>query len=207
MSDPELAAVVLAGGLSTRWGRDKALAPWRGRRLLDHVVERLPDERASTVLVIRAEQDGTAWPAERIVHDDPGLPAGPLRGVIAGLEACETARAWVVACDLPLIHAGLLRFLAGVAAPDRPAVIPVWEGRPQPLVGVYRADTADALRATLAAGEHSLIDALVAADVLLVAEEECRRYDPRGESFLNLNRPDQAADLAERLAAEAGEDT
>ncbi|RKZ10371.1 molybdenum cofactor guanylyltransferase [bacterium] len=193
------AAVVLAGGLSTRWGRDKSLVRWRGGRLVDHVVARLPDERHETVLVVRREQGDTGWPADVVVHDDPDLPAGPLRGVIRGLEACTAECAWVVACDQPLISAPLLRHLADVLDPDRLAVIPEWGGRPQPLVGVYRSAAAARLAACLADGERSLIGALEALDVQMVDETQCRRFDPAGDSFLNLNRPEQLAELAGRF--------
>lgn len=194
-----IAAVVLAGGLSKRWGRDKALVPWGERRLVDHVVDNLPAERLETILVIRAEQGDRDWPADRIIHDDPNLPPGPLRGIIRGLEACRADRAWVVACDQPLLDADLLRHLAAVDAADSLAVIPTWDGRLQPLVGLYRKTAAASLAARLAAGERSLMDALKTLDTHIVDEAACRRLDPAGESFLNLNRPEQLAALTDRL--------
>ena len=106
-----------------------------------------------------------------------------------------------MACDQPLISAPLLRHLASVADPDRIAVIPRWEGRPQPLLGVYRKAAASRLTECLAAGERSLIRALEALDVQIVDEEPCRRFDPVGDSFLNLNRPEQLAALTARLPA------
>ncbi len=195
-----MAAVILAGGLSTRWGQqDKSLVVWQGQRLVDHVVARLPEERTATILVVREEQGADGWPTDVVVHDDPGLPAGPLRGVIRGLEACTTDRAWVVACDQPLISTPLLRHLATIDAPDSPAVIPHWAGRPQPLLGVYRTAAASRLARILADGERSLIKALTTLGAQVVDEEQCRRLDPEGESFLNLNRPEQLAALAVRL--------
>ncbi|MCP4571409.1 MAG: molybdenum cofactor guanylyltransferase [bacterium] len=194
-----IAAVVLAGGLSTRWGRDKALVRWGERRLIDHVTDSLPAERSETVFVVRPEQAYLDWPTGRVVYDDPTLPAGPLRGLIRGLEACQADLAWVVACDQPLLNTDLLRHLAEVDTTDTLAVIPHWDGRPQPLVGLYRQAAAAELAARLAAGERSLIDALKSLDTRPVDEAECRRHDPEGESFLNLNRPDQLAALTERL--------
>jgi molybdopterin-guanine dinucleotide biosynthesis protein A len=200
-----LAAVILAGGISNRWGRDKSLVAWRGRRLVDHVASRLPKERVTTVLVVRREQGRTDWPADVVVHDDPDLPAGPLRGVIRGLESCGAERAWVVACDQPLISTALLRHLAAVTADGRVAVIPEWEGRLHPLLGVYRTAAVASLAGRLAAGERSLLGALNDLGFHLVDEAQCRRLDPTGESFLNLNRPEQLAALAARMPVSGGE--
>ena len=199
-----IAAIVLAGGLSTRWDEDKALVSWNGRRLVDHVVDRLPEERSATILVVREEQGAEGWPADLVVHDDPELPAGPLRGVIRGLAACRTERAWVVACDQPLVSTDLLRHLAAGDASGSPAVIPAWAGRLQPLPGLYRTEARAAFTALQAAGERSLIDALKALGALIVDEGACLRFDPSGESFLNLNRPGQLAALSAHLAGPPG---
>ena len=93
-----VAAVVLAGGLSSRFGADKSRATWRGRSLAEHVLGSLPAERAQTIVVLRDDQAPDAWPGAQVVRDDPALPEGPLRGVIAGLRACATPLAWIVAC-------------------------------------------------------------------------------------------------------------
>ena len=156
----DVTAVILAGGRSTRFGGDKGLATWRGRRLVDHVLERLPVEKTRTVLVLRREQDEGSWPGVTIVHDDPDLGDGPLRGVIAGIAACRTAWAWVVACDQPLISADLLLALLQSAQPDDRILIPEWNGRLQPLTGLYALETGSLLNECAAAGEQSLIGAL-----------------------------------------------
>jgi molybdopterin-guanine dinucleotide biosynthesis protein A len=188
-------AIILAGGRSARFGSDKGLATWRGQRLVDHVLERLPVERADTVLVLRQEQDQGFWPGITTVHDDPGLGDGPLRGVIGGLEACRTPWAWVVACDQPLINADLLGALYRSAKPDDRVLIPEWKGRLQPLTGLYALETGPLLADRAAAGEHSLIGALKTIGFRVFTEEECLRYDPNGAGFLNVNRPEQLAEL------------
>jgi len=188
-------AVILAGGRSTRFGSDKGLAEWRGRRLVDHVLDRLPVERDGTVLVIRREQDDGAWPGVTTVHDDPARNEGPLRGVIRGLAACTTSWAWVVACDQPLVSADLfLALRASVLADDR-ALIPEWNGRLQPLTGLYAVQSGALLAECGAGGEQSLIGALKTVGYRVFTEEECRRSDPRGVGFLNINRPEHLVQL------------
>ncbi len=190
-----MTAVILAGGRSTRFGSDKGLATWRGRRLVDHVLDRLPVERDGTVLVIRREQDDGAWPGVTTVHDDPARNEGPLRGVIRGLAACRTTWAWIVACDQPLVSADLLLSLRESALPDDLALIPEWNDRLQPLTGLYAVQSGPLLSECGADGEQSLIGALKTVGFRVFTEEECRRCDPRGAGFLNINRPEQFAQL------------
>jgi len=188
-------AVILAGGRSTRFGSDKGLVTWRGRRLVDHVLDRLPVERDGTVLVIREEQDDGSWPGVTIVHDDPQRNEGPLRGVIRGLAACRTDWAWVVACDQPLISADLLLALQKSFLPDDHALLPEWNGRLQPLNALYAVNSGPLLAELETGGEQSLIGALKTVSFRVFTEEECRRFDRRGAGFLNINRPEQFTDL------------
>lgn len=190
-----MTAVILAGGRSTRFGRDKGLVTWRGRRLVDHVLDRLPVERDGTVLVIRQEQDDGAWPGITTVHDDPERNEGPLRGVIRGLAACQTGWAWVVACDQPLVSADLLLGLHKALLPDDHALLPEWNGRLQPLTGLYAVQAGPLLAELETGGEQSLIGALKTIGFRVFAEEDCRRFDQRGAGFLNINRPEQFTEL------------
>jgi len=188
-------AVILAGGRSVRFGSAKGLAVWRGRPLVDHVLERLPRDRAATVLVIRREQDDGTWPGVPIVHDDPGLGDGPLRGLVGGLAACRTQWAWVVACDQPLVSGDLLSGLLDAATLDDRALIPEWDGRLQPLTGLYAVAAGSLLAACASVRSLSVITALNRIGFRVFAEEECRRYDRYGAGFLNINRPAHLAQL------------
>jgi molybdopterin-guanine dinucleotide biosynthesis protein A len=194
-----VSAVVLGGGQSRRFGREKGLAMWRGRNLVDHVLQRLPHPRPATLLVLRAEQNDT-WSGRDgvdIVHDH-NAHAGPLRGAIRGLEHLGEAHpdswAWIVACDQPLISADLLCALLREVSPTTLAVVPEWNGQLQPLSGLYHVDAAAELRACHERGEVSLVGALETVGHRVFSARHCREHDPRGLSFMNVNRP---ADLNE----------
>jgi len=70
-------------------------------------------------------------------------------------------------------------------------VLSVWEGRPQPLVALYRTSFAGWLRARLQAGERSPARALASLPHVCLPEATCRALDPRGLSFLNVNTPSE----------------
>lgn len=181
--------VIVAGGFSKRFGRDKANAPWQGITMINHVAARLRELGIEVIAVGRAEQDTAGWEVDRVVYDNPALPDGPLRGVVRGLEACCTPWAFVVSCDAPMIKPGLLLGLCQAATPECLAVVPHYAGRLQPLLALYRTWGAAPLRTRLELGERSPANALQDLAHVCLAETDCRRFDPLGESFLNVNRP------------------
>lgn len=103
--------VVLAGGRSTRMGRDKALLNWRGVSLIDHVCRVLREAGVDRV-VVSGERPG--YDCLPDLEPDRG-PGFAVSGVLAALP--ESASALVVPVDMPLLTAGLLqRLLAFPAA-------------------------------------------------------------------------------------------
>jgi molybdenum cofactor guanylyltransferase len=130
-------AIILAGGRSSRFGRDKASEPLLGRTLLQHAVDRVAP-LVQELIVVRAA--GQQLPsiesllAVRIVDDAyPG--AGPLGGIYTGLSAATAERCLAVACDMPLLSAPLLRELQRRAM-GCDIVMPVLE-YPEPLHALY----------------------------------------------------------------------
>ncbi|MFZ5657118.1 MAG: molybdenum cofactor guanylyltransferase, partial [Pseudomonadota bacterium] len=95
----EFQAILLAGGRSTRMGRDKALLAWQGRPLIDHMLDRLREAGASRVHVSgdRPAYGGIAdaWPGR-----------GPVAGIASVLPACGDGPVVVVPVDLPLLGSG-----------------------------------------------------------------------------------------------------
>ncbi len=192
-----LAAIVLAGGRSSRMGRPKPWLDFHGRPLLVHVVERLRPWVAEIVVVAAPEQELPALvepdrPERLVVLRDDHPGEGPLPALALGLAAITTPWALALGCDAPLVRAAVVRHLAGRRA-EADAVIPIWDHRPQPLVALYRRELAPALAALVAAGERRLHAIATLPRVCLVAADELRPLDPGGESFRSLNTPEEYA--------------
>src|SRR5690348_4095271 len=104
MSDPSrLAGLVLAGGQSSRFGADKALAVLNGETLAGRMARMMRAQCGRVALSAKAPLLG----ADLLTLADPaGAPAGPLSGVLAGLRwAGSTGAEWLVTapCDTPLL--------------------------------------------------------------------------------------------------------
>ncbi|MGH2726626.1 MAG: molybdenum cofactor guanylyltransferase [Actinomycetota bacterium] len=189
-----MAAVVLAGGRSSRMGADKATVPFCGARMIDVVIERL--RGLTDEVVVCARQRGALEPILVPVVEDAEAYAGPLPALVAGIRAAGTSRVVAVACDMPFLNVPLLAHLAGALDEDVDAVVPVTADGPQPLHAAYGDCAVEPLLAALAAGERSLRGALERLRVRWVDEEVWRRLDPSGRSFRNVNTPDELAEAA-----------
>lgn len=193
-----LSGIVIAGGRSRRLGTDKRrLRLWgdHGPHLLGHAITLLQPLCIETIVVMN---DGADWPdlPARIVPDEqPG--SGALGGVISGLQAMQTAAALVIAVDMPLIVPELLAALADwsftgdVLAPTAPSAPDL----PQPLLAVYRQSALAPLRQVFATGERRLQVALTSLRWVDPGPELWQRYDPAARSLVNLNTPDDLAQI------------
>jgi molybdopterin-guanine dinucleotide biosynthesis protein A len=113
---------VLAGGRSTRMGRDKALLPWGSGTLLDHVAAVVREAVGNVTVIGRGE------------HPDVIPGCGPLGGLLTAFSLCNSQRVLLVACDMPNLTPELLRAMLAVPGD---AVVAESAGRLHPLCAVY----------------------------------------------------------------------
>src|SRR5262249_11902108 len=138
-------------------------------------------------------------PAPTIVRDElPG--AGPLPALALGLGSMAAPWALALGCDAPLVRAAIVGRLAADRAADVDAVVPIWDGRPQPLVALHRRTLAPTLAALVAAGERRLHAIADRPRVRAVPAEALAALDPDGESFASSNTPEEFARAAARWA-------
>jgi molybdopterin-guanine dinucleotide biosynthesis protein A len=119
-----LLGAVLAGGASTRFGGDKAVAIYQGRPLIDHAIEALR-AMSDTVIVV-----GRQWPGVDTVADCPGPGLGPLGGLLGALTFAEGngfGNVLTLPCDaIGLAPPEFASLLPGPAIFDDAPVIGAW---------------------------------------------------------------------------------
>lgn len=192
-ADARVSGVVLAGGRSSRMGRDKASLLFDGVTLLQRTAAALA-EVADEVVIVRAP--GQRLPpldlAVPIVEaEDPVEGEGPLVGIAAGLRAASAPVAVVVAVDMPFLQSALLRLLAERVAAGARWALPIAEGRPQPLCSAFATSSLPVLEAHVAAGDRAPMAAARDLDVERVEADVWREADAAGRSFLNVNTPEE----------------
>lgn len=194
-----MSGLVLAGGSSRRMGTDKAQMVVRGELLVSRAVRTLSEVCAEVVV---ASGDGHRLDHLGLTQVADVMPdAGPLAGIAAGLAAARHPVVAVVAVDMPDISAPLLRFLAGLwdgawdgagnGAWDGPAaLVPVVDGRWQPLHAVYARSAAPGIVSFLRGGGRSVRRALAALGARPVEPDVWAAAVPDGRFAVNLNAPE-----------------
>ncbi|HEX6476760.1 MAG TPA: molybdenum cofactor guanylyltransferase [Acidimicrobiales bacterium] len=192
MSDrpvPDVAGLVLTGGSSRRMGRDKATLTVGGQSLAERVAACLSQVTAP---VLEVGPGHTGLP--RAPEDRPG--AGPLSALVAGWHAL-TAQGHrgpvvVVACDLPRVSEPLLRLIA--SHPGSGSVVPVVDGRPQPLCARFSAAALAHGAVMVGAGRRSLGPLLDHPDVRWLEPAQWSRVVDDAD-FADIDTPDDLARL------------
>lgn len=203
----DVVAVLLAGGQARRMGGgDKCLQPLGGRPLLAHVIARIGPQVGPMVLNAGGEPDRFADFGLPVIPDIvPGF-AGPLAGILSGLEwvvrEVPDCR-WVlsVPTDAPFLpHDLVARMVHDVLEAGEGALAcGASAGRRHPVVGLWPLACRDPLRVALVENDVRKIDAFTADYACVAVEYPDQPYDP----FLNANRPEDLA-LAETFLGEAG---
>ena len=159
---PQITGLVLAGGRGSRLGGlDKGLQLLRGRPLVQHALQRLQPQVAALMISANRHLDtyrALGWPVWPDADDDH---AGPLAGLLAGLEHCDTPWLASVPCDTPGFPADLVERLAqGAAAADADLAIAATREdgalRSHPVFCLLRRELQPALQTSLLAGERKV---------------------------------------------------
>jgi molybdopterin-guanine dinucleotide biosynthesis protein A len=190
--------LVLAGGRSTRMGRDKAALQIAGRAQLERAFGLLEPLVARCFVSVRADQRNDPLRAGYAqVVDLPNGPDGPVAGIRAAQLAHPEAAWLVVACDLPLLDAATLQNLLARRDPSRLATAyrSSHDGLPEPLCAIWEPSSAGPLAAHVATGHNCPRKFLLASATLLLDA-------PHPHSLDNMNTPaDFAAAAATSPAA------
>ena len=195
-----VAGVLLAGGLSRRMGGgDKNLRLLGGRPVLAHVIERVRPQVAALALNANGDPKRFADYGLPVVADTVEGFAGPLAGVLAGLDwAGEAAPrcAWLLSAptDAPFLPTDLVRRLLDRAR-GAEVVVAASDGRSHPVAALWSVSLREPLWNALARGIRKVEDFTRDRHVGM-AEFPADPVDP----FFNLNRPEDLAE-AERLLA------
>ncbi len=195
---PPATALVLAGGRSSRFGRNKLAEPLDGMTLLDRAVRAAAEVAADVVVLIPPVGDEPALASTtaasgrpRIVRD-PEPHGGPLVALLAGLERAGESYALVIGGDMPHLAPAVLRLLLRTldADPDVDATALVLRGRRHPLPVALRVGSATPVaRRVLADGERSLNALLARLRTRELAEVAWRPLDPSGGTLVDVDRP------------------
>jgi molybdopterin-guanine dinucleotide biosynthesis protein A len=191
------AAIVLAGGASSRFGGNKLVADLEGRPVLEHALWAVAAVASPVVLVVGPD-DPVPWlpgdlGADVVLARDAVAHRGPLAGLAAGLASLPhpVDVAIVVAGDMPTLVPAVLALLAGALARDPSLGAACLEAEPAtPLPAAVRPSIAGvAAEALLAADRRSLRGLLDVVPTAIVPAVDWRALDPGGVTLRDVDTP------------------
>lgn len=203
MNDTDaVTGIVLAGGMSRRLGRDKAVETIGGQALISRVLDGLSQVADELVVVVnnheRAEE--LPLPDSVVAAVDIYPDTGSLGGIFTGLSASGNEWGIVVACDMPFLNLELLGYLLSLRN-SHDLVVPVIEHRPEPTHAAYSKVCLPAMETRLRANDLKIAKFFDDVRAKYVSQRHVEEFDPSKLSFFNINTEDDLT-RARMLAGE-----
>lgn len=181
-----ITGLILAGGLARRMGGgDKGLRQFRGKPMINQVIERLAPQ--VDTLIINANQNHEIYKVlgYPVIADAVAGFAGPLAGLHAGLCICTTPLLVSAPCDAPLLPADLVaRLHAGLIEAEAQLAVAQCAGRTEPVFALCRREVLDSLTRFLDGGGHKVETWHATLKVIAVPF-------PDQAAFANINTPEE----------------
>lgn len=184
LAKSDITGLVLTGGRGTRMGGvDKGLMAWRGRPMVEHLLDRLTPQVGGVLINANRNVERYQAYGYPVLRDPWPDHRGPLAGILAGLEHMSTGWLLCVPCDAPNVPVDLAARLAAALTPTARASV-ADDGHPQPVFALLHRDLRAPLREFLAADGRVVIRWLESQGAVFA---DCRDIP---EAFANFNHPE-----------------
>lgn len=179
--------VILAGGKSSRFGRNKAFIPIDGTPLIERVVMVMESVFVHRLLVTNTPEEYAYLGLPMVQDLIKGI--GPLGGIYTGLETISDDAGFFLACDMPCLNAPLLSHMVHLWE-GHDAVVPRINRMVEPLHALYAKTSIGPLKEVLESGFRDIRELFSRIKVRYVEEETLRGFEPDLRCFANVNRPE-----------------
>ncbi len=163
-------------------GEDKFAVNFRGKQLLDHVLD-LCDEISASQIIVVGNVDQQLTGKFQFVQDEMN-DVGPLGGIMTGLQNASNELNVVLPCDTPFVNAKLLQSMLSKESGQK-LVIPSVNGKIHPVVGIYKRELIKDLRQFLTDGNRKMMNFIRSVNGLVLSENELLGLE--SNTFVNLN--------------------
>ena len=182
-----LTGAILAGGRSLRYGRNKALEVFEGRRLIDRGIDDL--HPFCDPLLVVANDLSAYFDVRATLVQDIVPHQGPLVGIYTALLFSPNEWVFTKATDMPFLFPELIKMMVEMRE-GCDAVVPLLNGRHEPLLALYRRGCLAAIAERVESGERKVAAFYPKVRLKNLSEELWRSVDPKGLSFKNVNSPE-----------------
>jgi molybdenum cofactor guanylyltransferase len=177
-----MTGVVLIGGKSERYGSDKVLSHFKGKPLVEHVVDTI-QPLFDEVILIGHKRIGLE---DFRVAEDIRPGCGPLGGIYTALMATDAEYCFVCATDMPNLNADFISHMISQAN-GHDIVMPMWSKGREPLHAIYRRSVIPFAASLLDQNILRIFSLIELLDTLFIPEETIRMYGDPAVLFSNIN--------------------
>jgi len=180
-----MVAVILAGGENKRFPVNKCLLKIDGRRVIERNIELL--SKYFKRIIISTNNPELYFRYRLQLVGDVLNIRGPMTGIYSVLNLPDVSSVFVFACDMPFINGYLVKYMLDRWSEEYDVMVPVFNGVPQPLHGIYSKTIAESMEMCLKTCERSLCRFIMDKKVYYINEEVVKSIDLDGKAFININ--------------------
>lgn len=181
-------AIILAGGKSSRMGFDKQFLKFKGKYIIEMLIEQLRGMFNEIIIVTNKPDEYSQYNC--ILSEDEVKGFGPVAGINTGLKKSGSMYNYLIACDMPFLNADYIDFMKEqIKKQDREvdAVITKLGDWIEPFNAFYSKRLIGKAEENIRLGKRKINSLLAGSDVLYISEERAREFSPGWEMFINLN--------------------
>lgn len=187
----DMTGIVLAGGKATRMGGacDKAFLKIGGETIIDRQLKVLRNIFKEIIIVINSPYRHKSRKGVKIIPDLV-REKGPLGGIYSGLSASGSFYNFIVACDMPFISEGLVKYMIENIK-NYDIFIPKIDNKFHPLFGVYSKNCVKPVEKMLKYNRLKVSNIFSEVSTRFLSRQEIKRFDKDMLTLLNINTPDE----------------
>lgn len=180
----KIRGVILAGGKSSRMGRDKGLTVVNGKPMVQWIIETLLELPLNPPVIIANNPEYERFGIP--VFQDVVKDKGPLGGIYTAMEMCSDDALLIVSCDTPFVEGRVLeKLISGL--PEKPVKVLRYDSGTHYLMGIYSVAVKEKLKTFLDANRLRVSEFVEACSASYINVGETEVADPEN-CFRNINR-------------------
>lgn len=180
----QISCIILAGGKSTRMGREKAFFRIGKKTIIEEQKDTLSHIFEEIIIVTNALNNFKNINAKVVKDIIP--ESGPLGGLYSGLAVSSNIHSFLVGCDMPFINTELIEYMIEKIG-ENDIIIPLSTRGIETLFAMYSLNCLETIRRQIELKNLRLMDILDFFKVRYISHEEIEKYDPKELSFFNIN--------------------
>lgn len=189
--------IILAGGKSSRLGKDKGSLMIGNKKMVSHVIDTVKSIGITDILLI-TNQPELYKEYENIIHQDIIKDVGPMGGIYSGLKFSKHEFNLVLACDAPLVDEDIIQLLLNQF--ESPISILSFRDKQHPLIGIYSKSIINHLESEIHNNRLRLVDCIKDLNGKIIPVEKYAQLDETNV-FTNVNTVEDLNNLNNLLSS------